>query len=499
MKTRKLLCLALFFGACILNVSADVKPPVQDPFTYPAHGDYTFTSNWIYSHALGNYSSKVNPIEGALQLSVAQATVRDMAYWNGKLVFGSRNSVPAIIVMDAVTGAFEREMPVIAEGFAGTNPCNSICVDDAGNVLVANIATSTQFQVWKIDMATGIGTKVIDISNNPIVQGTRFDAIGVFGDVTTNASIWGVASSVIVDEVSMFRWVIKDGKVPANPDLILIDFTTGFNKATGMGTAPRVYPISNDKAYVFGSNVLPTLVQVAGDEDDGYTAVAIDGFYSLDSSTTGLVNHIDNVTDPGKPLILNGASTLNGFTRFKVGDEQFFALSISRHANYSSTDWPTTPNQAWRLYKFKDDNALIREAEILWTFPRDGMAQNTSECPACAVSSANNFFFGPVHAAVSGGKANIYVYSGEWGVASYTFKTPFDNSITNPFVTNLSVSGGNKAIEFKGDVASAQIFSVTGQLVAKSNGETVAANAGVYVVKATAINGTTVIKKVIVK
>ena len=432
MKTSKLLCLALIFGACFVNVKA--ADPTKDPFSYPAQGEYTFTNNWIYSHALGNYQSALNPIEGALQLSVTQGLVRDMAYWNGKLLFGSRNNGIGIIIMDAATGAYEKELPLNCPDFAGTNPCNSIVVDDGGNVLVCNVATATQFQVWRIDMETGNGTKVIGISNNLVVGSSRFDAIGVLGDVTANASIWGVTSTSQGDDLNMYRWRIVDGVVPADPDLIIIDFSTGFNGVKGMGTAPMVYPIDDDLAYIYGTSVLPTLIYVTGDPDEGYNAIAIDGFYTTDG-TPGLVNHIDDVTDPGNPIILNGAMTLNGFTRFQIGNEYFFAMSMARHAAPPS-GYETTPCQAWRLYKFKDESARIREAEVLWSFPRDGMAQGTFK-----TNNANNFLFGPIRSVVDGGKANLYMYSGEWGVASYTFDTGKESGINTPSASEASIVG----------------------------------------------------------
>ena len=501
MKTKVLLGLALIFSVCFGNVKA--AEPTVDPFSYPSHGEYTFTNNWIYSHGLGNYQSVMNPIEGALQLSVAQGTVRNMAYWNGKLVFGSRNGWNGetstgdlgIIVMDAATGAFEKELILNVPGFAGVNPCNTICVDNAGNVLVCNISTATQFQVWSIDMETGDGTKVLDVSNNEILGAERFDAIGVWGDVTTNGSIWGMigaSSSAGLDH--LFRWRIVDGVAPEDPDLIIVDFSNGFNGVANMGTAPVVFPVDEDLAYIYGTSVLPTLIAVTGDPDEGYTAVAVDGFFALDG-TPGLVNNIDDVTDPGNPLVLE-VSTLNGFTRFQIGDEYFFALSMSRHANYVTGEYPTTPNQAWRLYKFKNEDMLIREAEVLWSFPRDGMAQGVF-----GTSNANNFLFGPIHSVVDGDKANIYVYSGEWGVASYEFDTKGNTGIKYPKVAGITVYAADKAVKFSEAVASAQIFGLTGQLIAKaSNTASVAITLpGVYVVKATASNGETVISKVIVK
>ena len=497
MKTRVLLFFALIISAFSMNVMA--QTPTTDPFTYPARdgGKFTLTNKWLYSVATETYQNVSFPKEGALALSAAQGTVRGMALWNNKLIFGSRNDgVPAIIVMNAATGAVEKTLVLNTPGFeAIQNPCNFIVVDAAKNVLVCNVklANTGTLQIWKINMETGEGTKLVDIGVGSILAADRLDAIGVLGDVTKSATIWSVASTSTEGSLNMYRWWVKDGKVSEEPDLILIDITTGFNGVTGMGTSPCVYPVADDMVYIDGSNAYPTLVSITGDEVEGYTAVAIDGFYDL-GGATGVTNAIDVVTDPDNQLTMT--TTHNGFAQFTLGGENFFIIPITAHAAYAAP-YETTPNQAFRLYKYADESLKTREAEIYWTFPRNGFTSGTSK-----TSNWNNHFITPVAVTINGNVATIYVYIGEWGLASYELKFDDGVGIALPNKdSNLFAYSADKAIRFNENVTSAQIYSITGQLVSKVNNTSsvTISTPGIYVVKATASNGQTIVSKVVVK
>jgi hypothetical protein len=490
MKTRVFLSLALIFGAVCMSVKA--IDPVKDPYSYPARneGKYTLTSKWLYSLTTETYNSG----DASLKLNTAQGTVRTMAYWNDKLIFGSRNDgIPAIIIINSATGAVENTLPVVAPGFeAVQNPCNYIVVDDANNVLVGNVklATTGVLQIWKVDMATGAGTKLVDMGTESLAVADRIDAFNVLGDVNGNATIWAVSSTSTEASMNMFRWKVTGGVVAADPDLIIINFTAGGfpSTVTAIGTSPCVFPITEDLVYIDGSNTYPTLMQITGDDSEGYTAVAIDGFYDILDATLPIPNATDEITEPGKGFTM--FSSHNGFAQFTVGSEHFFVIPINSHS--VSAGFPDTPYQAFRLYKYKDDAKKAREAEILWTFPKAGLSPNTN--------NQNNFFITPIEATVSGTKATIYIYSGENGLAAYEFDTNASVGLHNP-KTALLVYGGDKTVHFGENVASVQIHSIAGQLVAKktnTNNVNVAAP-GVYVVRATTLNGETLISKVIVK
>jgi hypothetical protein len=491
MKTRVLLSLALIFGAVCMNVKA--IDPVKDTYSYPARnaGKYTLTSKWLYSLTTETYNSG----DASLKLNTAQGTVRAMAYWNDKLIFGSRNDGPAIIIINSTTGAVESTLPVVAPGFeAIQNPCNYIVVDDGNNVLVGNVKLAPPsagvLQIWKVDMATGVGTKLVEMGPESLAASDRIDAFNVLGDVNGDATIWAVSSTSTDASMNMFRWKVTNGVVSTDPDLIIIDFSAGGfpSNVTGVGTSPCVFPITEDLVYIDGSNTYPTLMQITGDDSEGYTAVAIDGFYDILDATLPIPNSMDDITEPGKEFSM--LSSHNGFAQFTVGSEHFFVIPINSHV--VPTGYPNTPYQAFRLYKYKDDAKKAREAEILWTFPNVGLSPNTN--------NQNNFFITPIEATVSGTKATIYIYSGENGLAAYEFDTNASVGFHNPKAA-LLVYGSDKSVHFGENVASVQIYSIAGQLVAKkANTDNVnIAAPGVYVVKATTLNGETLVSKVIVK
>ena len=512
MKTRVLLSLALIFSAVCMNVKA--IEPAKDTYSYPKQGDYNLSSDWLYSRTTGTYNitkdEEGNTVPPNFLLSLADdatvaSTVRGMAFWKGKLLFSSRlNGIPAIIIMNAVTGEVEKTLILNAEGFTPadlTNPCNFIVVDAGDNVMVCNVmtqpSTTSKFHIWKIDMETGNGVKLVDALESLDPDQTnldRLDSFGVLGDVAGNASIW-VASSG--PSTNMYRWHVKNGVVEESPDIILMDFSIGFSSAlAASGTSTCLFPVADDLVYLDGGSTYPTLMQITGDEDEGFEAKAIDGFYDLLDPTTPFPA-VDDITNPEKEFGMN--PNHNGFAQFSIGDDHFFAMPIMTHGVAIGIDgnaFDDTPQQSFRIYKYKDENKITREAEILWTFPAEGLATREDRL----VHQGNDYFFAEVAVDVQGDEAKIYIYSGGNGIGAYTIGAG-ETGIKSPKAAGVGIYSADKVVKFTETVASAQIFSVTGQVIAKaSNANSVTIDMpGIYVVKATAANGETVVSKVIIK
>jgi len=514
MKTRRLLILALIFSAFCMNVMA--VDPVKDTYSYPQRdGKYTFTSNWLYSRITETYNitpvpQTTPPTPPNFLLSYSEngsmaSTVRGAAFWNGKLLFSSRNlnadavTIPAIIIMDAKTGVVEKTLVLNTPGFAAIqNPCNYITLDDANNVLVSNVklVNTGILQIWKIDMETGNGTKILEQGAGSYCAPDRIDAFGVLGDVNGTATIWATNSQVTTPASAgiIFRWHVADGVVNQDePDVIMMDMSAGFpilygtsGPATLAGGSATVFPIADDLVYVDGAYIYPTLMQVTGSADDGFTAQAVDGFFELDNPSSGAVPSIDTTTNPEKEFGM--AYEHNWFVQFSIENDHFFGMPIRHHGGGTSG----APQQSFRLFKYKDENRITREAEILWTFPEEGLAAND------AAHNGNDYFFAQVLADVQGKEANIYIYSGGNGIGSYTLKVDGGNNIDLPNTSSITIFGGKGEIKFS-EAVSAQVFSITGQLVAKSAGASIPVAQGIYVVKAIASNGEAAVKKVIVQ
>ncbi|MDR0541007.1 MAG: hypothetical protein LBH19_02215 [Dysgonamonadaceae bacterium] len=482
MKTRIFLILALITGAMYMNVAA--QTPATDPYAYPAlkDGKYTLTNKWIYSVPTGTYGTNFN-----LQPSIGAGTARHMAYRNGKLLISSRSnpSQLSILTVDAATGAVEDSVKLAASVFSGGSyPNNAICVDNAGNVLVSNIGFSwNALKIYKIDMATGEGTQLVSFA------GSRVDHIGVWGDVNNHAVIYAPVSGNEGGD-KIYRWTITNGQVVnATPDEIRIDYTAGGFNVDNPGMSTNCYPLTEQLVYFEGYSTYPTLLYINGNE-----AFAADSYYDLQDASLPIPDGLikDENTKPG--ITLGMESDCNGFAHFQIGDDYFFVRPVKNYMDYSANEnadplLRATAPTSFRVYKYKDESILFREAEGLWTFPAAGLGTNPS---------ANGVY--SVAASVEGNKAYIYIYSPDNGIAAYELNTQGETGI-KPLKAGLAVYYANNAIQFGAAVAFAQVYNLTGQLIAqaKHTASVAIAIPGIYLVKATALNGETVVDKVIVK
>ncbi len=404
-----LTCLfSTFANAEIAQTSAPAANIGIDPAIYIAKGtsgEYTFTNKWLFSKNLNNYST-TNDLLGAT------ATVRGMAAKSGKMLFPDRGN-KRIIIIDGLTGAKETPVNLAADVFtytgrnkantadsiwtAGTLINNDIKVDNGGNVLVSNLITtnSDRFQIWKIDMTTGNGTLVIDQANLaslfPSATTLRFDAFGVVGDVTNNAVIFAINANAM----EVYKWKIVNGTIQS-PIQITLDNTSGADLIglLNIGTAPQVFPLSENLMYVDGNATNPILI-------DG-TGKFVDGF-----SNTSLPNS------------LNAEKGHNGVYEFSLGGESFLVAA--------GTNTVGNPPSAFKLYRFTNSNKSFSSLELLWSFPQDGMG------------NASNAYRSAIPVVETNGQiAKIYVYTGENGYGVYEFKST--KAVATPTITTNTSS-----------------------------------------------------------
>jgi len=483
MKKKVLFGFALLCGVFLTNVMA--AEPSVDPATYAprgANGEFTLASKWLYSAKRQNY--KV-----AADLIAPANTARGMALKDGKMLFIDRSN-KRIVVVNGTTGVKEAPVNLASNLFTymGRNKSNTadslwtaglwgfqdIKVDNAGNVLVGNIITSNtgRFQVWKVDMNTGAGTLVIDQANlatlYPLATSMRFDAFGVWGDVNSKAVI--MAANAANPAMEVYRWEITNGVVAAAPELIELDNSeaTGadFAKMTNLGSAPQVFPLDENYFYVDGNATFPTLVDRDGNVVDGF------------SKNVAALK--DEITIPGTTLTMVTAQ--NGVAEFEVGGKYFMVMASS------NTD--KVPPSAFRLFQFADGNKAFSGLTCLWTFPQEGMGD-----------VSNTYRVAMPCVEVSGNKAKIHVYVGENGYGMYEMtvaNTPVDQVFDNSAVT-VSVSG--KTINLSEMVSTINVYNYAGQLIARdSKVSSIDIDAsGLYIVKATTVNGITAVHKVVIK
>ena len=447
--------------------------PRKDTSVYEpiAEGKYTLTSKWLVSNTLENLSA--NPI-GTAQM------VRGMAAKNGKMYFVDRE-LKRITIVDGATGNrltplkladniftyINEEQQVVA---AGTLPFNDIKIDGAGNVLLGNGITSNAqpFQVWKIDMATGAGTLVVNeiLKNNPDFAGAttlRFDAFGVYGDVTKNAIIMAANASAM----EAYKWTITNG-VAGPAEVIIIDTDTEgtfLTKLTNPGSAPQIFPVDENYFYIDGWDTLPTLIDMNGN--------VVDGFYNVPKTvedwSVGLANRKGH----------------NGLIEFDLAGEQFFLIASMNTAG--------SPPSTFRLFKWANAGKEFKDITSMWTLPANGMGAASNPyrtaVPSVDVDETNKV-------------AHLYLYTGENGYGVYEFKVNGGTGIDTPTTSGISLNVNNGMLQFTETVAQLAIYNTAGQRIAHSRNVSVIAapdTRGVYVVSFTDAKGANHVQKVVIR
>jgi len=472
MKKQVLFGIALLCSAFLCNVRA--AEPAVDPDPYAPRGDgrYTFENKWLYSANRGNYNTGADLIG-------TKDFVRGMTVKDGKMLFIDREK-KQITVVDGETGLKEAPIALANNIFtyeengeikqAGTLPFNDIHVDNAGNVLLGNCITSPagRFQIWKVDLTDGSGELIIDqgnLADFDLPSNLRFDAFGVWGDVNNNAIIMAQDNN----NWQSYKWTITNGVASDEPEIIDIwcpnpqDYLFAGNLPN---FATRIYPVSEDFYYIDGHYTYPTLISMDGD--------IIDGFFNNPSAL------IDDITSPGNSWQMNHGH--NGIAEFEVGDEYFVVMA--------ATNTEGTPRSTFRLFKFADVGKAFTGLQCLWTFPQEGMG-----------GAVNSYRTAVPEVEVEGNTAKIYVYVGENGYGRYDLTVNVSGvKDVKQAVVKVSVDG-NKINFLDGPVSTVSVYGVTGQLVTKAtNVESITVpKEGVYVVKATTMNGETAIQKVIAK
>lgn len=458
----------------LLNTSAaNIKMsavPRPDPYEYPVLEEkYSLTSKWLVSANLDNLGAN---------LLGKKDVVRGMVVRDGKMYFID-SDLKRLTVVDGESGAKLEPVKLESKIFetcerpvSGTYPLNDLQIDNAGNILLGNGVTSTKkpFEVWKINLADGTGTLVLSevFLDNPdyALSTIRLDAFGVYGDVDGDAII--LASNSQAMEV--YKWTITGGVV-GEVEMIEIDVSVADTYLTNLenpGTAPRVFPLDFDYFYLDGHETLPTLIDMDGN--------VIDGFYN--NSTA----QVDTTTKPGAEWKINKGH--NGLIEFDMGGEHFFLIA--------GTNTVGVPPSTFRLYKWADGMKAFSGIQPMWTFPAAGMGvESNSYRSAIPRVEVNE----------DAGIATLYLYTGENGYGVYEFSNILTGvrNIYNNDAVNVRVDG--KTLLLSEEVASVSVYTVTGQLIAQAEraASLNVAERGIYIVKATTLQGETAVHKVLVK
>jgi uncharacterized repeat protein (TIGR02543 family) len=439
--------------------------PRPDGVAYPTiDGKYTLTSRWLVSNTLDNFTS--NPIASAGSM------VRGMTAKDGKLYFIDRG-LHQITVVDGASG--EKLAPIVLDDNqffkytneegnlvdAGTLRYNDIKQDAAGNILLANcIASNAQpFQVWKVNLATGSGTLVLNdiLANNPDFSAAtiRFDAFGIYGNVDQDAIIMAANASAL----EAYKWTITNG-IASQAEAIIIDSSQEGTFLTGLtnpGSAPQVFPLDNNYFYLDGNATLPTLIDMEGN--------IVDGFYNTENWTLG-----------------NNAGH-NGLIEFELGGEHFFLIASMNTAG--------TPPSTFTLFKWRDANKEFKDIQLLWTLPAAGMGSASNPyrtaVPSVEVNETTK-------------TATLYLYTGENGYGVYEFTVDDGNHIPQAPKSAITLTIAGNQVRLSETASAIKVYNTVGQLLQSTGSASTITitGSGVYILSIQNSQGEAITRKVII-
>lgn len=492
---KKTLLTAAILLAGIGGMNAAPGPAVteKDPATYEpnvAAGVYAFTSDWFVSPLTGNFNTANYPF------AVADDWTRSMTYANGKLYFGRRvyeglgtTAVLksfAIDVVDAKTGAFIKTVNLPENVFKSGEALlgyglNTLCTDSEGNLVMINMVLNIQtavLQVWAMKDENDTPKLILDYE--PVMLGNgdiptlRMDFLDVYGDVYGDGYIIGAASGAdpIIGKM-VLKWDIVDGVGQVDqygePNIIELG---GFvpaqafngNPVVALGSASYVKTVSENTFFVDGQNTYPTMYDMEGQIVTGKSFADV----------------AETVAKPN--------TSANGVKEVKL-DETHFLLTGAT-PNVASGDYK---NNSFNLYKL-GAGGNFAGMELAYTFPKEGLGANAN----------GSFVVRPFVVDQGNGLADVYVFAMNNGFAKYTlqYREVPDGIEKIAGEKGVIASYAAGAFDFSSEVASVEVYSIAGVQVAAAKNVTTLPAAllqGVYIVKATSLDGVVSAQKVSVK
>ena len=438
----------------------------KDPFEYPEVkvGGYkhTLTSNWMYSVNLENWNdNRPNPVGEGTRSVVEKDGILYFAYRNNN----TPTEQPKLVRVEAKTGKMLEPVVFADSIFKDVNgnwlfgPYSDFKLDNAGNAITSNLPTTGgPFQIWNVDLKTGAGKLIIDLTDSINLLSTQFpdsvykkirlDRIGVYGDINGDATIMSAvsksdaANAVTIGKHALY-WDIKDGKWDGKSHILKLAFG---EEADNLGTAPVICPIEDNYFYVDGFDTYPMLF-----DPDGGLADAFDVNHEADALTIGAKNV---AREKGH----------NGVTEFEVNGEYYLIIAGD------NTEGKGTAPSTFVMYKFADEDRAFKDMTQLWEFPMAGMgSMSNPQRVATSFARPNE----------NGTAVDIYVFTAENGYGSYTMtiEEAIDDAVEN-VTLNFNIWVENSTIVADADIEA--IFTVTGQNVTILNGNL---EAGAYIVR----------------
>ncbi len=343
---------------------------VKDPASYSSDGDISIENLWTRSVAepYENFTAESNG-----SFNRGMTATEKCVYVSGR----SANAADADIylrVYDAESGAHMHDIKLDTKGRCAFYPCNDVMTDNAGNIIIANLTSNSSaspVRLFKVNVADG---SLTDLGN--FVATGRVDHVGIYGDV--DSDLWYVFAGVAGSR-RVLRWTVENGRPTEG---VSYDFKEYYpaqsGRATGLGTAPRIHPVSPVKFYVDGANT---------------------AFTPYELTETGAVM-LGSLGKSSDAYVTSPDYTDNGGAVFTVGNAQFMA--------YSSAS--PSLSVKWNIALMGKED--LSDLKYLWTVPAAGLGtvkSGTAGAPVATVPMGE-------------GVTNVYFYSPGNGLAAYAVR-----------------------------------------------------------------------------
>lgn len=364
----------------------------------------------VWEHSLNSTAdwSAGIPIGGEIPSWMGNLTERGMAFHDGKLYVVSRKVRPHLIqVLDAETGDWLKSIEIdtlVAVG--GTFTVNDIAITPSGKILVANLATNTHTQPFKVYMFEEDGEGGYDMSTllswnsqdtiDGVAQPLRRmgDGFAFYGDVSAGSNgyiIVGDANGA-APEPLVFRWNVEAGVV--NPEPVVIELKEVYPAPVGtaipkLGITPRIQPLDNDHFWADGHSTYPALYNMQGEL-------------------------LTTFSGPVKPV----QSGISGVAFFSFKGHDFILAPGTNHVAPAYA-----PKAAFQLFGIPAGGA--EEADSIAIFPERGLGANS-----------NASYAAPLAVDVQADHVMMYIMSPYNGIAA--LKLTLEEEVSDTREWNMS-------------------------------------------------------------
>ena len=280
-------------------------------------------------------------------------------------------------------------------------PNTDMRIDDAGNILVANLPTEGHvYQIWKIDEKTGEGELVVYMGGNsgvtdfaarfPDDAAIRLDRFDVVGDVTADATIMAPSQN----SSNVYQMDIADGKWDGEGWHIICN---NGDPAVAFSYSPRIEVVDDGEAfYVDGFATFPELFDIEGNLLESFNGTFDEAGEEINPSCLNLLY--------SKNAISSGTGVC-GAHEFMCGGAYFFAMAGN---SYEGSD-NSMPGST-KIFRFKDGNRHFYEMMLAWEVADNGFGN---------VKNAQ-FNYVQQSIVVDELTTELYVYVAENGLGKYT-------------------------------------------------------------------------------